>query len=378
VQGVDQDVREKQGLCLGLSWAGRHPALVLDSGTGQVRVPLAGTVGFRVDPGRRCTGHLAVRGSWKGRVPCPTGTVVTGAAQCPACAAADVFRFAHSFHRTGYAPQALVAYLGQPHWVYLATFADGTTKVGTAADSRRTERLDEQGPVLATFVALAADGAAARVLEDAVTAHAGLPQTVRASAKVNGWVQPGTSSGLAARHARSVDMVREVVGRAPGAAPVQEEWQPPPASAALVGGLAGCAGAGRDEGPGRGEPGRADRAHGAARVVRLPAVPGPGCPVLTSPAARFAHCGRAVSCQGRGPGCHRPGCAGAPGAFRRRGHRTSRPGGSAAGRCYWAGSRRSPLGAPAPHPEPAPRQARGVGGVRRNGVGACPVRGCAC
>lgn len=238
MQGVDQDVREKQGLCLGLSWAGRHPALVLDSGTGQVRVPLAGTVGFRVDPGRRCTGHLAVRGSWKGRVPCPTGTVVTGAAQCPACAAADVFRFAHSFHRTGYAPQALVAYLGQPHWVYLATFADGTTKVGTAADSRRTERLDEQGPVLATFVALAADGAAARVLEDAVTAHAGLPQTVRASAKVNGWVQPGTSSGLAARHARSVDMVREVVGRAPGAAPVQEEWQPPPASAALVGGLA--------------------------------------------------------------------------------------------------------------------------------------------
>ncbi|MFJ9555301.1 hypothetical protein ACIRPH_15890 [Nocardiopsis sp. NPDC101807] len=44
-------------------------------------------------------------------------------------------------------------YLQQPHWLYLDVFANGMTKVGAAAESRRGSRPAEQGPVAAEATA---------------------------------------------------------------------------------------------------------------------------------------------------------------------------------------------------------------------------------
>lgn len=74
--------------------------------------------------------------------------------------------------------------MAQPHWLYLATFADGTTKVGTAAAPRKHSRLDEQGALVATYLAESPDGRAVRILEDTLARRLGLTQTVRAAAKL--------------------------------------------------------------------------------------------------------------------------------------------------------------------------------------------------
>lgn len=222
-------------LCLGLSWARREPALRVDARAGDVRLPLVGArLGVRVEQARWCTGHLAVSGAWKGRRPCPGDAAASTGRQCPSCADADVFRFAHTAHRTGYTPPALASYLAQPHWVYLATFADGTTKVGTAADSRRTERLDEQGPTVATFIARCRDGHTARVLEDAITAHAGLPQTMRAATKTRSHTSPVPFDQLRVRHAAATRAAGPLTGQVPGCEPVTAPWDPPRASRLLL------------------------------------------------------------------------------------------------------------------------------------------------
>lgn len=70
--------------------------------------------------------------------------------------------------------------MAQPHWLYLATFADGTTKVGTTAGPRKRSRLAEQGALFATYLAASPDGRRVRFLEDALTSRLGLTQTVRA------------------------------------------------------------------------------------------------------------------------------------------------------------------------------------------------------
>jgi hypothetical protein len=74
--------------------------------------------------------------------------------------------------------------MNQPHWLYLATFADGATKVGTAAEPRKQSRLDEQGAMRATYLTTTPDGRAVRHLEDAVTRGLQIPQTVRAMTKL--------------------------------------------------------------------------------------------------------------------------------------------------------------------------------------------------
>jgi hypothetical protein len=83
-------------------------------------------------------------------------------------------------------PENIRDYLRQPHRLYLDVFANGTTKVGTAADSRRRSRLAEQGPVAALYLARTKDGATVRTLESAVSQHFALPQQVQTRRKVLG------------------------------------------------------------------------------------------------------------------------------------------------------------------------------------------------
>jgi hypothetical protein len=219
-------------LVLGVSWPDRRAELrvqEVSTGTTQ-RLPLLGRrLGFTtVAAGPWCTGWYDLQGS--GHRPCPGQRLAVGSGQCADCALRDQFRFVHHGHLGGYVPAALEPVLAAPHLLYLATFGDGFTKVGTAVEHRRTSRIDEQGPVLASYVAAAADGRVVREAEDLVTAELEVPQHRRRAAKVAALARPADRTRVATRHTETVEQVAALLGRAalgPGLAPIREQWHPP-------------------------------------------------------------------------------------------------------------------------------------------------------
>jgi Protein of unknown function (DUF2797) len=225
-------------LCHGVSWSARRPELDLvdvDSGRGR-QVPLLGRrLGIRVvASGPFCLGYAGAADGGLAQLSCPRRAYATSGQQCEECVARDQFRFAHHAHLGGYVPDALAAYLARSHWVYVATFADATSKVGTASDGRKTSRLDEQGAAAATYVAHAPDGRAARIVEDLVTERAGIAQTKRRPAKVAALERPAPARAVEAEHRDAVQQAREVVAAvrdARVAVPSNDRWVRPAAAA---------------------------------------------------------------------------------------------------------------------------------------------------
>lgn len=102
------------------------------------------------------------------RVPCPEGTRIQRGQQCPRCTARDEFTALHSAHLyPGTLTESMRAYAMLEHRLYIATFPDGTHKVGTSSLHSTPRRLDEQAVATATYIALAPDGLAIRRAEDA-------------------------------------------------------------------------------------------------------------------------------------------------------------------------------------------------------------------
>jgi hypothetical protein len=223
-------------LCRGVAWPDRRPELDLvavDTGAYQPTALLHGRLGLRmVAAGPFCLGATRTVDRRLARLPCPRQARAVSGRQCEECAAQDEFRFAHHVHLGGYVPDALARYLDQPHWVYVATFADATSKVGTASGPRKTSRLDEQGAVRATYVAHTPDGRIARVFEDAITERAGIAQTKRRATKAAALERPATAETLGAEHRDAVGQAIEVLAsRAdhPGVELHREPWEPPTA-----------------------------------------------------------------------------------------------------------------------------------------------------
>lgn len=228
-----------------VSWNQDEVALSLLTDDAAARVPLAPGQWLRFEvlsgdgiSSRYCLGHTSVQGPLESvHFPCPSGQVAERGFQCGTCFAKDEMRFMHDFHRSGVAPAGMRNYLAQPHWLYIATFADGTTKVGTAAMPSKWRRLAEQGAVTAQYVALAEDGAVVRRLEDSVTKELGVSQFVRAAAKLAALCAPRSTSELLERNLRVATAVREFLaeGDLDGFETVNEEWQGSSFSAELTG-----------------------------------------------------------------------------------------------------------------------------------------------
>lgn len=225
-------------LCHGVSWSRTGPSLGLATPQGvSTSLPLSDLplmFGFRIPSGggqRFCLGYSRVSAPDTRRsFPCPEQTTAARGYQCGPCFARDDFRFIHDVHRSGVAPDGLAAYLAQDHWLYVATFADGSTKVGTASDRSKWTRLAEQGAVVARYVARTDDGRIVRVLEDAVTRHAGLPQAIRSAAKTEALARPLALPDLDVVNAEAAEIVRELLAQGmdiDGFKPVAEQWQAP-------------------------------------------------------------------------------------------------------------------------------------------------------
>lgn len=268
-------------LCSGTGWDASGPFLGLYAPDGTpARLSLtAGTeLRYRIpveageEPARFCLGSWQLRDGAPAprrfHSPCPAQAPAERGYQCGSCFARDELRAMHNSHRADAIPATLRRYLDQPHWLYTATFADGTTKVGTAADPRKRLRLIEQGAVRACYVARAADGLTVRVLEDAVTAVVGLPQAVRAGTKAAALSRPLPAAKLAMLNAEAAGSVRAMLADMPvsGFRIVAETWEPP----AQFGAVLEAAGEAYPCNPGTGEHGMVIQAVlGSTALVRV-------------------------------------------------------------------------------------------------------------
>lgn len=146
------------------------------------------------------------------RVPCPEGTRIQRGQQCPRCTARDEFTALHSAHLyPGTLTESMRAYAMLEHRLYIATFPDGTHKVGTSSLHSTPRRLDEQAVATATYIALAPDGLAIRRAEDAVTALAKIPQVKQVASKYRAWTNPLPGAQLRASHQEAVARAREAL-----------------------------------------------------------------------------------------------------------------------------------------------------------------------
>lgn len=146
------------------------------------------------------------------RVPCPEGTRIQRGQQCPRCTARDEFTALHSAHlHPGTLAESMRAYAMLEHRLYIATFPDGTHKVGTSSLHSTPRRLDEQAVATATYIALAPDGLAIRRAEDAVTALAKIPQVKQVASKYRAWTNPLPGAQLRTAHQEAVARAREAL-----------------------------------------------------------------------------------------------------------------------------------------------------------------------
>ena len=146
------------------------------------------------------------------RVPCPEGTRIQRGQQCPRCTARDEFTALHSAHLyPGTLTESMRAYAMLEHRLYIATFPDGTHKVGTSSLHSTPRRLDEQAVATATYVALAPDGLTIRRAEDAVTALAKIPQVKQVASKYRAWTNPLPGAQLRVAHQEAVARAREAL-----------------------------------------------------------------------------------------------------------------------------------------------------------------------
>lgn len=217
-------------VCHGITWATGDPRLLLaplPKGPLVYAEIMNRRLGYAVGTGRWCTGRYQFVDTVRVQaLACPDRAAAGQSDQCAQCFREDEFRFAHQFHQDGNGPEALRQYMDQPHWLYLATFADGATKVGTAAEPRKQSRLDEQGALFATYLTESPDGRAVRHLEDALTRELGIPQTVRATTKLKALVNLTDLSAASATHDRHLACAIDALA-AMNTSPMVEKWTPP-------------------------------------------------------------------------------------------------------------------------------------------------------
>lgn len=223
----------------GLEWVNRVPYLHLidiDAPKSLLHPICSRFIGFAAtSEAKYCLGCYVMPGGAAIRPSvCPDQAPAESSGQCARCAARDEFRFVHHAHSGRQIPAALEQYLRQKHWLYVATLADGSSKVGTAADVRKYSRIDEQGVFAASYVASASDGKSIRTLEDAISGELGIPQRASRSKKLQAMRAPLPIKEVSQRHASTASEISAVLeDRRPGCT-VSERWEPPEAYRPLL------------------------------------------------------------------------------------------------------------------------------------------------
>ncbi len=138
-------------------------------------------IGFRADTGDNGNSSPCLKIPAKGR-------------KCESCNRRESI-FASELHHAhrrdrGSLSSRIIDHLQKPNYLYLAVFADGSTKVGTSTARRIETRLLEQGALLASIICETTDGFIVRTLEDLVTEEMGIVQAISTKRKMQGILQP--------------------------------------------------------------------------------------------------------------------------------------------------------------------------------------------
>lgn len=211
-----------------LKWDDRAPTAVIEPVVDGV--PLGKLKRTRLEPGafigidtraealeaeglstaKYCSGYARAMEKETGfeTVSCPEHALIEKGKQCARCEARDEFSAMHGIHRGARLAPAAQAYANLEHWLYIATFPDGSSKVGTSSLFSKPRRLDEQAVALATYIAHAKDGAQVRVWEDLVSREAGLAQGKLVSTKYKAWTSPCSATDIQAEHKKSVSLAK--------------------------------------------------------------------------------------------------------------------------------------------------------------------------
>lgn len=180
-------------------------------------------------------------------VSCPEHSLIEKGKQCARCEARDEFSAMHGIHRGSQLAPAAQAYADLEHWLYIATFPDGTSKVGTTSLFSKPRRVDEQAVARATFIAHASDGAQVRIWEDLVSKEAGLVQGKLVSTKFKAWTNPRPASEIDRAHRQAVSLANWALMEASLDAfdaviseeqIIDEPWEPSPAMQAAYDSIA--------------------------------------------------------------------------------------------------------------------------------------------
>ncbi|MFJ2621541.1 DUF2797 domain-containing protein [Glutamicibacter sp. NPDC087344] len=236
---------EVRQLCHGISFSQHEPepTLRLRRGDEWSNEPLRANRSLSLTVGEQkfCLGYITMNADGsRDNHPCPKHKAVRTGTQCDFCQRRDQSKFMHHFHKTGEAPAGMRTYLEQPHFLYVASFAHGATKVGTTSVQSKWSRLAQQGVVVARYVAGAADGAAIRVLEDLVTEHVGLGQQVRQKSKIKGLTSWELNlDGLEKINQSSANQTREFLAAQRGLETygievLDQRWQQPDYAQAVI------------------------------------------------------------------------------------------------------------------------------------------------
>ena len=149
---------------------------------------------YRITPEskRFCLGHIAMTDGGSTYKGC-AGKPQKGR-KCPKCTSADA-RYAANLHHAHIKnmadlPSEFQRHMEQPNYLYLASFGDGSMKVGTTTSHRKERRLQEQGALWAIVLAKTLDGFAVRRLEDLVTTELSIQQAVSTKKKITGLLHP--------------------------------------------------------------------------------------------------------------------------------------------------------------------------------------------
>lgn len=207
-----------------LKWEQRIPTLLLETtknnqATGQVqRIPLhpgsflgittatAELEAAGISTQKFCAGYAHALNHTTGftTVPCPQHALLSTGKQCRVCQGLDEFSAIHGIHRGAVLTPAAQAYASIEHWLYIATFPDGSSKVGTASAHSKTRRLDEQAVATATYIGKAHDGRQVRIWEDLVSTQTGLVQAKLVSTKYRAWTKPLPAERIKIAHQQAV------------------------------------------------------------------------------------------------------------------------------------------------------------------------------
>ena len=182
---------------LGLNWDDDTPK-VRFSTNDQTNWEIESAINLRLDyqipdkTNRVCLGHVAMSQGGSAFKIC-AGRPVKGR-KCQKCRSADA-RYAANLHhahtkKISDLPEAFRVHLEQPNFLYLASFGDGSIKIGTTTSHGKERRLREQGALWAIIVAKTLDGFTVRVLEDLVTKELSIGQAVSTKKKIAGILYP--------------------------------------------------------------------------------------------------------------------------------------------------------------------------------------------